>query len=107
MVPTLFTLIHLTFPQGHLDALHSTQTLTGIHDVLANHRQRLEEQHNYVPDPEDEKDALIEMLLQYDPSIIKDVLDLSDKEVSDMKGLLENKKAARESDLKKEAEIKP
>ncbi|HOS17176.1 MAG TPA: hypothetical protein PKX15_09230 [Bacteroidales bacterium] len=82
-------------------------TLTGLHDVLANHRQRLEEQHNYVPDPEDEKDALIEMLLQYDPSIIKDVLDLSDKEVSDMKGLLENKKAARESDLKKEAEIKP
>lgn len=82
-------------------------TLKGIDEVLENHGRRLETQYNYTPDPAEEKIALIETLLQYDNSIIKDVLNLSDKEVNDMKGILESKKAARESEPINEEEIKP
>jgi len=49
-------------------------------------------QYNFEPNPEEEKKALIDNLLQYNDDIIKEVLDLSDNEVSSLRDELISKR---------------
>lgn len=67
----------------------------GIDEVIERHGYYLELQYNFESDPEEEKKALIDNLLQYDDSIIKEVLDLSDKEVSALRDELISKKESK------------
>jgi len=77
----------------------------GIEEAIERHGYFLELQYNFEPNPEEEKKALIDNLLQYNDDIIKEVLDLSDNEVSSLRNELISKRD-REPELPSEPGVK-